>query len=162
MRIRPSEAETNGHANSERLLESRPSVGDQVIAWIAMSRRRVSSGPSRGLGRRRGPPRDIDLRQAGEVGETLDRMPVAVPRPEVHLAEAASHPEDVIDDADALNERRPVEPRDESQDRKSTRLNSSHEWISYAVFCLKKKNHKHVQPHLPASYTLVDVGPHLR
>src|SRR5207247_8787619 len=27
-------------------------------------------------------------------------------------------------------------------DRKSTRLNSSHEWISYAVFCLKKKNEK--------------------
>src|SRR5438105_7336572 len=27
-------------------------------------------------------------------------------------------------------------------DRKSTRLNSSHEWISYAVFCLKKKNRK--------------------
>src|SRR5207247_10568985 len=27
-----------------------------------------------------------------------------------------------------------------SIDRKSTRLNSSHEWISYAVFCLKKKN----------------------
>src|SRR5438105_12562556 len=26
-----------------------------------------------------------------------------------------------------------------SSDRKSTRLNSSHEWISYAVFCLKKK-----------------------
>src|SRR5438105_5801961 len=24
-------------------------------------------------------------------------------------------------------------------DRKSTRLNSSHEWISYAVFCLQKK-----------------------
>src|SRR5207247_6445166 len=24
------------------------------------------------------------------------------------------------------------------QDRKSTRLNSSHEWMSYAVFCLKK------------------------
>src|SRR5207247_5823442 len=29
----------------------------------------------------------------------------------------------------------PCPPRD----RKSTRLNSSHEWISYAVFCLKKK-----------------------
>src|SRR5437773_8175888 len=27
-------------------------------------------------------------------------------------------------------------------DRKSTRLNSSHITISYAVFCLKKKNHK--------------------
>src|SRR5207245_7532133 len=29
--------------------------------------------------------------------------------------------------------------RDESRDRKSTRLNSSHGSISYAVFCLKKK-----------------------
>src|SRR5690625_6699056 len=28
------------------------------------------------------------------------------------------------------------------QDRKSTRLNSSHVAISYAVFCLKKKNNK--------------------
>src|SRR5256884_1911382 len=28
------------------------------------------------------------------------------------------------------------------QDRKSTRLNSSHGYISYAVFCLKKKKHK--------------------
>src|SRR5687768_17897429 len=27
-------------------------------------------------------------------------------------------------------------------DRKSTRLNSSHGYISYAVFCLKKKNYK--------------------
>src|SRR5207247_11255983 len=31
------------------------------------------------------------------------------------------------------------------QDRKSTRLNSSHEWISYAVFCLKKKKEKKKQ-----------------
>src|SRR5258708_27086863 len=29
-----------------------------------------------------------------------------------------------------------------SQDRKSTRLNSSHQIISYAVFCLKKKKKK--------------------
>src|SRR5438552_19164297 len=28
-------------------------------------------------------------------------------------------------------------------DRKSTRLNSSHQIISYAVFCLKKKKHKY-------------------
>src|SRR5258708_14509918 len=28
----------------------------------------------------------------------------------------------------------------DSEDRKSTRLNSSHQIISYAVFCLKKKN----------------------
>src|SRR5262245_45137168 len=31
----------------------------------------------------------------------------------------------------------------ESADRKSTRLNSSHLGISYAVFCLKKKKHVH-------------------
>src|SRR5947209_17431626 len=32
-----------------------------------------------------------------------------------------------------------VDPSRESGDRKSTRLNSSHANISYAVFCLKKK-----------------------
>src|SRR2546430_7805077 len=31
------------------------------------------------------------------------------------------------------------------RDRKSTRLNSSHSQISYAVFCLKKKKHNHSQ-----------------
>src|SRR5258708_29079849 len=31
-------------------------------------------------------------------------------------------------------------------DRKSTRLNSSHQIISYAVFCLKKKKTRTVQP----------------
>src|SRR3712207_7461076 len=31
-------------------------------------------------------------------------------------------------------------------DRKSTRLNSSHANISYAVFCLKKKNHPSAPP----------------
>src|SRR5438105_9178840 len=30
--------------------------------------------------------------------------------------------------------------RGRGEDRKSTRLNSSHEWNSYAVFCLKKKS----------------------
>src|SRR5206468_10707013 len=31
----------------------------------------------------------------------------------------------------------------DSTDRKSTRLNSSHDQISYAVFCLKKKKKQH-------------------
>src|SRR2546429_4337097 len=35
------------------------------------------------------------------------------------------------------------------QDRKSTRLNSSHGYISYAVFCLKKKN-IHDEPPQPS------------
>src|SRR5256885_4820716 len=38
--------------------------------------------------------------------------------------------------------------RRRSRDRKSTRLNSSHLVISYAVFCLKKKNHGPVVPYL--------------
>src|SRR3712207_7302549 len=33
--------------------------------------------------------------------------------------------------------------REMTEDRKSTRLNSSHANISYAVFCLKKKKLKH-------------------
>src|SRR2546422_1287982 len=33
-----------------------------------------------------------------------------------------------------------VRPAPKVEDRKSTRLNSSHGYISYAVFCLKKKN----------------------
>src|SRR5256712_2669912 len=32
------------------------------------------------------------------------------------------------------------------KDRKSTRLNSSHDQISYAVFCLKKKKHRFTTP----------------
>src|SRR5258708_31884173 len=35
-----------------------------------------------------------------------------------------------------------VRPAAASRDRKSTRLNSSHQIISYAVFCFKKKNKK--------------------
>src|SRR2546428_4819843 len=37
-------------------------------------------------------------------------------------------------------------------DRKSTRLNSSHDQISYAVFCLKKKNHPHPERHAPLEH----------
>src|SRR2546429_5305219 len=33
-----------------------------------------------------------------------------------------------------------IDPKTYGGDRKSTRLNSSHGYISYAVFCLKKKN----------------------
>src|SRR3989454_4953025 len=37
--------------------------------------------------------------------------------------------------------------QDHRQDRKSTRLNSSHLVISYAVFCLKKKKKKYAHTH---------------
>src|SRR5690242_21620081 len=55
----------------------------------------------------------------------------------------------------------------ESADRKSSRLNSSHMSISYAVFCLKKKNKKQIKytiiyqninycnPHFEGYYTVI-------
>src|SRR2546427_4067350 len=36
-----------------------------------------------------------------------------------------------------------------TRDRKSTRLNSSHSQISYAVFCLKKKKKNKLNPEIP-------------
>src|SRR3712207_6863450 len=63
-------------------------------------------------------------------------------RSQLHLGPAATGPEqarsplpvDLVDPDDLLQ--RVVQHRG---DRKSTRLNSSHANISYAVFCLKKK-----------------------
>src|SRR5260221_14448219 len=46
----------------------------------------------------------------------------------------------VVDDAIRSDQQVQVlEVADRTEDRKSTRLNSSHTVISYAVFCLKKK-----------------------
>src|SRR2546421_8401939 len=45
-------------------------------------------------------------------------------------------------------------------DRKSTRLNSSHDQISYAVFCLKKKNsHSHPGQNRPRRRGQGPLGP---
>src|SRR3712207_8476630 len=58
----------------------------------------------------------------------------------------ADHLVDLLEALDALERAYPagraIQPRARGgqQDRKSTRLNSSHANISYAVFCLKKKN----------------------
>src|SRR2546422_2296293 len=64
--------------------------------------------------------------------------------------------EDGLADVLAFAQADLVEPapdgeRDEAPDRKSTRLNSSHGYISYAVFCLKKKKKQ------PETYD-ADVG----
>src|SRR5690606_39846689 len=58
--------------------------------------------------------------------------------PPIVLVTSPAGIRDVLNRRDAL-----------SEDRKSTRLNSSHVKISYAVFCLKKKkNKKHIEaPH---------------
>src|SRR5437899_9438590 len=70
-----------------------------------------------------------------------------------HLAESRSHRNhprdrpplriDVLDRArQPLGRGLALERRRDQRDRKSTRLNSSHLGISYAVFCLKKKKKK--------------------
>src|SRR5258708_27875094 len=48
-----------------------------------------------------------------------------------------------------------------SVDRKSTRLNSSHQIISYAVFCLKKKNasHNRISTDYTSAAPIVDGAP---
>src|SRR5438552_11090031 len=56
---------------------------------------------------------------------------------------------DLADDRRAIAAKRRAEAdadaaaRRATADRKSTRLNSSHQIISYAVFCLKKKTNSH-------------------
>src|SRR5699024_11856502 len=55
-----------------------------------------------------------------------------------------NHPEEniFITGNTAIDALKETEKEDYTQDRKSTRLNSSHVSISYAVFCLKKKKQK--------------------
>src|SRR3712207_8304331 len=54
-------------------------------------------------------------------------------------ADATTPPAQALANVAALTLRYPDAAHD-AEDRKSTRLNSSHANISYAVFCLKKKN----------------------
>src|SRR5256886_10031732 len=59
---------------------------------------------------------------------------------------------EVIAAADRSDADGVVHAQGPARDRKSTRLNSSHSQISYAVFCLKKKTATH-QKHTPATHT---------
>src|SRR2546422_7773120 len=63
-------------------------------------------------------------------GDVEARGRVAAPHARIHPAEPR------VQHVAQLIER---QVRNEHLDRKSTRLNSSHGYISYAVFCLKKK-----------------------
>src|SRR3712207_7990289 len=64
---------------------------------------------------------------------------VAALRTAVIVAQALSNQKLVLDQITALNTTTSDLIQTTSADRKSTRLNSSHANISYAVFCLKKK-----------------------
>src|SRR5258707_10126362 len=63
-----------------------------------------------------------------------------VPVVQVEANASSPLPKDLSDKAAAEAAKNIVAPR--AVDRKSTRLNSSHANISYAVFCLKKKKKK--------------------
>src|SRR3712207_6950418 len=78
--------------------------------------------------------RDIDPLVERVVERCLERDPEK--RPATALQVAAALPGgDPLQAALAAGE---------TPDRKSTRLNSSHANISYAVFCLKKKKRQHI------------------
>src|SRR3712207_7301462 len=85
--------------------------------------------------------RSVRVHGAGEV----HRRPG---RPESRCLRLDLHAFRAVDGASAF----PVHP---ASDRKSTRLNSSHANISYAVFCLKKKTTTHISIrrtlHVPSS-----------
>src|SRR5690606_40969656 len=70
----------------------------------------------------------------------VSAKPVPVPTPQAVAAEAAKpEPKLVAASAAPAEAKTPAVEVDPKVDRKSTRLNSSHVKISYAVFCLKKK-----------------------
>src|SRR3712207_8861774 len=73
---------------------------------------------------------------AGGGGLRLLAAPAALP---LGRGGAGAEPPDA-----ALGRLRADAVGDVLRDRKSTRLNSSHANISYAVFCLKKKNTRHM------------------
>src|SRR2546422_2200266 len=79
-----------------------------------------------------------------EAGRVLDATgKLVVPggiEPHTHLAHFISmHPEDNLHTLGPEEDTRGMVFGGTTTDRKSTRLNSSHGYISYAVFCLKKK-----------------------
>src|SRR3712207_7256010 len=91
--------------------------------------------PSRTLSR---PPREkADPPAPPPVA--LERLPVALAHQALDLLGARLAQQQPQPLTEIVGSQRPLDALHEQQDRKSTRLNSSHANISYAVFCLKKK-----------------------
>src|SRR5438874_6292656 len=103
---------------------------------VAMSSRRVSRARvTRRLHATRAAGRPLPSKEAMETGSVLvvDDDPKILELVRAYLQLAGFAVVTAVDGEDAL---RKIEAH---RDRKSTRLNSSHVEISYAVFCLKKK-----------------------
>src|SRR3712207_7942796 len=96
----------------------------------------------------RRPPRSTlfpytTLFRSAAAGEDFQHRRMRDPRADGVLkggVDAGEQPADAVADPGGFAGQVVVEPDQHLQDRKSTRLNSSHANISYAVFCLKKKN----------------------
>src|SRR5687768_17772339 len=72
-----------------------------------------------------------DAGDRGDIDQAVQRLPPFAAQPPDHAGGRRQR------------QRHHQQPRQEAdRDRKSTRLNSSHGYISYAVFCLKKKKKK--------------------
>src|SRR5437867_10361447 len=76
-----------------------------------------------------------------EIYDLLDQMRATIPEEIKQARWIVKERQEMLAEAKREAERIVKESRDQQQrlDRKSTRLNSSHRTISYAVFCLKKK-----------------------
>src|SRR5439155_10701586 len=88
------------------------------------------------------------LKVGGAVDAATASHPAAEP-PSESRRRTQIHHQGVHQQGDRRNEDRDLEQAPVFgwgfRDRKSTRLNSSHVAISYAVFCLKKKNNKNIK-----------------
>src|SRR2546421_1285465 len=82
------------------------------------------------------------LRVLRELGATVWVADVAPARLEWARRQGVEPARAVRDYREAIARVDAVDIVTPAEDRKSTRLNSSHDQISYAVFCLKKKKKK--------------------
>src|SRR5690606_41546703 len=77
------------------------------------------------------------------LGVVADRIILVCPQNDEHERSQSEFLSVTRTLADAGADVRTLRTPSEYEDRKSTRLNSSHVKISYAVFCLKKKKTRH-------------------
>src|SRR5437867_8976549 len=117
---------------------SAPEIGEplrRVPERLAVDLRVVLAEP-----RREGERRRVADRRRGQRGGEAGARVSDVDEPRRHQR-VADHVRQRVDPRDR-DARFAQEGLREAGDRKSTRLNSSHRTISYAVFCLKKKKNK--------------------
>src|SRR5690606_40119599 len=96
----------------------------RLLAWLLAGALSLGAAPALAVD----PPDAANLEEIRRIYATHEDAAIDTSLEAMHVVRAR-----VTDDASV-----------EVQDRKSTRLNSSHVKISYAVFCLKKKK-KHKQ-----------------